>query len=117
VDAIGPELGFPCVLKRPDSTFSMGVVKIESQSELDEQLARFLEDSDLLVAQEFLPTTFDWRIGILDGRPLYACKYYMAETHWQIVKRDKNGERRFGKCETLPVEGALRRAASVAEKV
>ncbi len=116
VDAIGPELGFPCVLKRPDSAFSMGVVKVATQTELDEQLARFLEDSDLLVAQEFLPTTFDWRIGILDGRPLYACKYYMAQNHWQIVKREKNGERRFGKCETLPVELAPRRAVRVALK-
>jgi len=42
IEAIGRELGYPCVLKRPDSTFSMGVVKIASQTELDEQLPRFL---------------------------------------------------------------------------
>ena len=35
-----------------------------------------LEKSELLIAQEFLPTTFDWRIGICDGQPLYACKYH-----------------------------------------
>ncbi len=116
VAAVPRELGFPCVLKRPDSAFSMGVIKIEDQAKLDEALAHFLEDSDLLVAQEFLPTTFDWRIGILDRRPLYACKYFMAQNHWQIVKRDRNGERRFGKFETLPVELAPRRAVRVALK-
>ena len=34
----------------------------------------------------------------------------------QIVKRGKNGERQFGKCETLPVELAPRRAVRVALK-
>ena len=38
-----------------------------------------LEKSDLIIAQEFLPTAFDWRIGIFDRQPLYACKYYMAK--------------------------------------
>ena len=31
------ELGFPCVLKRPDSSFSRGVVKVASERELHEQ--------------------------------------------------------------------------------
>jgi glutathione synthase/RimK-type ligase-like ATP-grasp enzyme len=114
--AVGHELGFPCVLKKPDSAFSMGVVKVGSQTELDEQLGRFLEESELLVAQEFLPTTFDWRIGVLDRRPLFACKYYMAPDHWQIAKSDGNGRRQYGKTETLPVELAPRRAVRAALK-
>ena len=114
--AVGAELGFPCVLKKPDSAFSMGVVKLGSQAELDGQLERFLEESELLVAQEFLPTTFDWRIGVLDRRPLFACKYYMAPDHWQIAKSDGNGRRQYGKTETLPVELAPRRAVRAALK-
>ena len=86
------ELGFPCVLKRPDSSFSRGVVKVGNQSELEEQLKILFEESDLVVAQEFLPTTFDWRIGILNRKPLFACKYYMAQDHWQIVHQDSNGD-------------------------
>src|SRR5262249_56864412 len=35
---------------------------------------------------------------------------------WQIVKRDRNGRQQFGKCETLPVELAPRRAVRVALK-
>ncbi|MCE9555775.1 MAG: RimK family protein [Planctomycetes bacterium] len=113
---VARELGFPCVLKKPDSAFSLGVVKADNQAELDELLAKLLADSDLVVAQEFLPTQFDWRIGILDGRPLYACKYFMASQHWQIVKRDDNGNGHYGKLETLPVEMAPTRAVRLALK-
>ena len=38
------------------------------------------------MAQEFVPSDFDWRIGVLDGKALYACRYHMAQGHWQIVK-------------------------------
>jgi glutathione synthase/RimK-type ligase-like ATP-grasp enzyme len=115
VQAIPRELGFPCVLKKPDSAFSLGVVKVESQTALHEQLERFLDESDLVVAQEFLPTTFDWRITVLDRRPLFACKYFMAENHWQIIKRDGGGDH-FGNFETLPVELAPRKAVRLALK-
>jgi len=39
----------------------------------------------MLLIQSFIPTEFDWRIGIIDNKPLYACRYYMAKNHWQIV--------------------------------
>jgi len=116
VDAVAESLGFPCVLKKPDSAFSLGVVKADDQQELTEKLAHLLEESDLVVAQEFLPSEFDWRIGIIDRRPLYAAKYFMARKHWQIVKRDEAGEGNYGKSETLPVELAPRRAVAVALK-
>lgn len=113
---VAGRLGVPCVLKRPDSAFSLGVTKVEREGELCRELKRLLEDSDLVVAQEFLPTTFDWRIGILDRRPLFACKYHMAPNHWQIVRRDHNGNGRYGRVETIPVELAPSRAVRVALK-
>ena len=116
VDAIGRDLGFPCVLKRPDSSFSQGVVKVENEQGLAQHVEKFLEKSELVIAQEFLPTTFDWRIGICDGLPLYACKYHMAAGHWQIVKDDHQGPRRYGKCETIPVEIAPRHVVRAARK-
>lgn len=115
-NTIETELGFPCVLKKPDSAFSLGVVKVETMKALEEQLKQFFEDSDLVVAQEFVPSDFDWRIGILDRRPLYACKYFMAAKHWQIVKRNETGKILFGKFETVPVELAPRKAVAVALK-
>lgn len=88
VEQIIPALGLPCVLKQPDSSFSIGVTKAESEQELFEKVAALLKKSDLIVAQEFIPTEFDWRVGILDRKPLFVCKYFMAAGHWQIVRHD-----------------------------
>ncbi|APZ95976.1 RimK family protein [Fuerstiella marisgermanici] len=115
-DSIAAELGFPCVIKKPDSAFSQGVVKIKSEDELREQLPKFFDESELLVAQEFLPTDFDWRIGVLDNKPLFACRYFMARGHWQIIRQERAGAGRYGKTETVPVELAPRKAVDVAVK-
>ncbi|MCA9678460.1 MAG: RimK family protein [Kofleriaceae bacterium] len=107
VAAIERELGLPCVLKQPDGAFSAGVIKVDTREELERELDRLFEKSSLVIAQEFKPTPFDWRIGVLDGQPLYACRYYMARAHWQIIKRDEaRGTKLEGKWDTLPVEQA-----------
>ncbi|MBE0617755.1 MAG: RimK family protein, partial [Proteobacteria bacterium] len=104
---VAADLGLPCILKQPDSAFSQGVVKVETEGELAAQVARLLEKSDLIIAQEFLATDFDWRIGVFDRQAIYACKYYMARKHWQIVRRDGSGAKaEDGRSETLPVEHA-----------
>jgi glutathione synthase/RimK-type ligase-like ATP-grasp enzyme len=82
-----PTLGLPCILKQPDSGFGLGVVKIESEPQLMLRAAQLLERSELLIAQAWLPTLFDWRVGVLDRRPLFVCKYFMAPGHWQVIKR------------------------------
>ena len=91
INKIEEALGLPCILKQPDSAFSMGVNKVESTEELEDAVGKLLSRSDLVVAQEFLPTDFDWRVGIVDRRPLYVCRYHMARRHWQIIKRDESG--------------------------
>ena len=97
-------LDFPVVLKQPDSSFSQGVVKAENPTELKECLDLLLTKSDLVIAQEFMPSSFDWRVGIFDRQPLYACRYFMAKKHWQILKRDTGGAKTDeGRFETLPV--------------
>jgi len=113
---IAQELGFPCVLKKPDSAFSQGVVKVKDEAGLVARLNEFFSESDLIVAQEFLPTTFDWRIGIVDRQPIYACKYYMAQGHWQIIQNERTGAGRYGKSETVPIELAPHRAVQTALK-
>ncbi|WP_431025927.1 RimK family protein [Halomonas sp. H5] len=77
-------LSYPRVLKVPDGAFSRGIVKIDGPEALQREAARLFESSALLLLQEWLPTDFDWRIGVLDGRPLFASRYYMARGHWQI---------------------------------
>jgi glutathione synthase/RimK-type ligase-like ATP-grasp enzyme len=98
------KLGIPCVLKRPDSSFSQGVIKVTDPDKLDDELDLFLEKSDLVIAQEFLPSAFDWRIGVLDRKALFACRYHMAKGHWQIVSSGKKGEKDYGKTEAVPLD-------------
>ena len=107
VKKIGAALGFPCILKLPDSSFSQGVIKVNNQDELIRGAGKMFDRSEFIIAQEFLETPFDWRVGILDRQPLYVCKYYMARKHWQIVKRDTAGVKiADGSSETMPVEHA-----------
>jgi glutathione synthase/RimK-type ligase-like ATP-grasp enzyme len=103
---IGSSLGFPCVLKQPDSSFSAGVVKAGSELELADLLQSFMQKSELVVAQEFVRSTFDWRVGVLDGRPLYVCRYHMARGHWQIQKVEKAKRPNYGKVDTIDVDAA-----------
>ena len=83
-DEIVRYLGLPCVLKQPDSAFSEGVFRADTEDQLSAGLQRLLSRSDLVVVQSFMPTEFDWRIGVFDRQPLFACRYYMADGHWQI---------------------------------
>ena len=86
LEEVVPTLGLPCVLKLPDSGFGLDVVKIESEDQLRKEAERFFKVSELIIAQEWLPSDFDWRVGVYDGRPLFVCKYFMAPGHWKILK-------------------------------
>lgn len=102
IDQIVPVLGLPCILKQPDSAFSLGVAKIETAAAVHDVLERLFAKSDLVIAQQWLPTPFDWRVGVLDRRPLYVCKYFMAPGHWQVVKRE-SGRTLEGSTQALSV--------------
>jgi glutathione synthase/RimK-type ligase-like ATP-grasp enzyme len=106
MDHVEAELGLPCVLKQPDSSFSQGVLKVQDAAMLRTALKQLLEKSDLVVAQEFVPTPFDWRVGVLDRKALYVCRYYMARNHWQIYKQLGGGKMAGGRWDTLPVAEA-----------
>ncbi len=90
-------LKYPMILKQPDSAFSLGVTKVKDAQGMEESLQRLFKSSDLVIGQEFLPSDFDWRVGVLDNQPLFTCKYFMAKGHWQIYnwkgsKKDQSGE-------------------------
>jgi glutathione synthase/RimK-type ligase-like ATP-grasp enzyme len=112
-DDIIRELGLPCVLKQPDSAFSEGVFRADSREELSAGLQRLLSRSDLVVVQSFMPTEFDWRVAVLDRQPLFVCRYYMADGHWQIYH---HGDERTttGESETLDVRHAPRDVVNLA---
>ncbi|MBL8581727.1 MAG: RimK family protein, partial [Rhizobiaceae bacterium] len=99
-------LGFPLVLKIPDGAFSRGVRKASNQAELKALASKWLEDSDLLIAQKFLPTEYDWRVGVLGGQPLFAVQYLMAKKHWQIVNHERAGKPEQGGIKTFTLKDA-----------
>ncbi|HEX4040063.1 MAG TPA: RimK family protein, partial [Xanthobacteraceae bacterium] len=90
------ELGLPLVVKIPDGSFSRGVHKIESIAEFKRICDELFEETDLVLAQKFLPTDFDWRVGVLAGEPLFVCQYRMARGHWQVVKYRPDGSSHEG---------------------
>jgi glutathione synthase/RimK-type ligase-like ATP-grasp enzyme len=101
------KMAFPFILKQPDGAFSKGVFKINNLAEFETVRESMFGKSDLLIAQEFLPTPFDWRVGVIDSQVIYVCKYFMASEHWQIVNWSANKETsRDGEVESIPVDQA-----------
>lgn len=116
LDKVGERLGFPLVLKIPDGCFSRGVIKVENPQQLREASAQLFEHSVLLLAQEFLFTEYDWRIGVLNRQPIFACQYFMSKGHWQIVNHKAKGSEVIGECRTVAIEDAPREVVELAVK-
>ncbi|MBU2854278.1 RimK family protein [Acidithiobacillus ferriphilus] len=99
-------LSYPFVLKVPDGSFSRGVRKVTDPETLRKVAAELFADSDLLLAQPYCYTPFDWRIGMLDRQPLFACQYFMSSNHWQIVRHLDNGRALQGGFRSIPLHEA-----------
>jgi glutathione synthase/RimK-type ligase-like ATP-grasp enzyme len=102
-EQLSQQLGLPIVIKIPDGSFSYGVKKANSKEDFENILKTLFEKSAILLAQEYIPTEFDWRIGVLNKEPVYACKYYMAKGHWQIFNHKSSGKSSSGNYETIPI--------------
>jgi len=108
--------GYPMVLKMPEGSFSQGVYKVENRDELTTRLAELFEQSALVLVQEYLYTDFDWRIGVLNGRPIYACRYFMASNHWQIYDHGSTKKQNYGKYDAMPTFEVPSRVLHAARK-
>jgi glutathione synthase/RimK-type ligase-like ATP-grasp enzyme len=108
------ELGLPLVVKIPDGSFSRGVHKVNSPEEFKRVVEELFEETDLLLAQKFMPTEFDWRVGVLSGEPLFVCQYRMARGHWQTVKHRADGSAREGGFRTFELDQAPKELLDVA---
>ena len=62
---------------------------------------RFTHMSDWIVAQEFIRSRYDWRIGVLDGQLLYACKYIIPPETFKI-QASVNGHLVYCQTESVP---------------
>lgn len=96
-------ISYPAILKIPDSSFSRGVFKAKNRTEFLEIAAKLFDDSDLILAQEYMYTEYDWRIGIFNRQPLFACQYFMSRKHWQIVRHTSSGRFSEGKFESFTI--------------
>ena len=100
LDRIFDYLQFPIVVKAPYTKFSSHVEKAHDEAEFREITARYLKNATPIVLQEYMPTTFDWRVGILDNKVLYLCKYTMPRGGWKI-RAEINGKQVWG--DTIPI--------------
>ncbi|MEM2972023.1 MAG: RimK family alpha-L-glutamate ligase [Candidatus Bathyarchaeia archaeon] len=83
--------GRPVVVKAPYTSFSRYVEKVACETSFREVAKRFFRRTDILVVQKFMPTAFDWRVGVLNNEVLYVCKYMVPKGRW------KHGAKRKGK--------------------
>lgn len=101
-------IDYPCIMKAPDSCCSLGVFKIKDSSEFFTKSMQLLnEEHSFLLVQEYYPTEFDWRIGVLNNKILFACKYWMSRNGWQIIDHSDPNDDRLSKCgqtETVSLE-------------
>lgn len=98
------ELSYPVVLKIPDGSFSRGMHKVKGREDFVAHATSMLGHSFVVLAQEFMPTDFDWRIGVLNGRPIFACQYFMSRGHWQIYHHKAGNKIDSGGFACLPLE-------------
>lgn len=114
---LAEELEYPAVVKIPDGAFSRGVMKVETPKEFRAAASDLLKKSEVILAQEFVGSEYDWRIGILDGEALFALKYYMAEGHWQIYNHNaKKRSEKSGYFETVALRSVPEAVMSTAIK-
>jgi glutathione synthase/RimK-type ligase-like ATP-grasp enzyme len=105
----------PFVIKEHDSSFSRGIHKVSNVNELQKILWEIKNKN--LVMQEYVPTKFDWRIGIFRGEAIFACKYFMSKDDWRIIKYDRIDVYKYneGEHETIPVEHVKKNIIELAE--
>lgn len=117
LSSLKEQLGLPLVLKIPDGSFSRGVVRIEREEELQQRTQALFKESSLLIAQEYLYTDYDWRVGVLNGRAIFCCKYFMSRGHWQVYNHQSGSERHSsGSFEAFPIGKAPRKLIQTALK-
>jgi glutathione synthase/RimK-type ligase-like ATP-grasp enzyme len=95
------EMGSPLVIKEPSTSFSLRVEKVQNVAEFFKVARRFIKMSDWIVVQQFIESKYDWRVGVLDGKLLYACKYTIPSVTFKI-QASVNGHIVYCGVESVP---------------
>ena len=96
-------LSYPVVLKVPDGSFSRDVKKATDFKQFQAIAQSMFKESEIVLVQDFMYTEFDWRVGVLDGKPLFVARYFMVRDHWQIIKHGGAGEHAEGRTEAVRI--------------
>jgi glutathione synthase/RimK-type ligase-like ATP-grasp enzyme len=111
------EFEYPLVVKIPDGAFSRGMIKAFTPDEFHHAVNDLLKKSDIVLAQEFIESDFDWRVTFLAGEPLFACQYFMAPGHWQIYNHSaKTIKGREGKHQPARIDDVPHDVMVIAKK-
>jgi glutathione synthase/RimK-type ligase-like ATP-grasp enzyme len=103
IQGLFSQLGTPLVLKEPSTSFSLRVEKVSNADEFMRVARRFIKMSDWIVVQQFIESRYDWRIGVLDGELLYACKYTIPSVTFKI-QASVNGHIVYCGVESVPAD-------------
>jgi glutathione synthase/RimK-type ligase-like ATP-grasp enzyme len=109
LDRLAHVLTFPAVLKVPDGSFSRSVKKADDWDELESIARSMFKESAIILAQEYIATPFDWRVGVLAGEPLFVARYFMSPGHWQVHRYGEDGRHEEeGRVEAVAIEDTPR---------
>ncbi len=95
------KLLYPVVVKLPHLSGGMGVFRAGDREQLESLIREQRNRSGVFLVQEYIPTQFDWRVGVLGGEVLFVCQYYMAAGGWKILEKRNKHEFVSGCVKTL----------------
>ncbi len=96
-------LGTPLIVKEPSTSFSLRVEKVTDIAGFFRVARRFIKMSDWIVVQQYIESKYDWRVGVLGGELLYACKYTIPSVTFKI-QASVNGHIVYCGVESVPVD-------------
>ena len=67
---------------------------------------RFFRRADRIIAQKFVQSQFDWRVGIAGGKVLYVCQYMIPRKQWKILTYTPDGKTLTGPVKGVRIEDA-----------
>jgi glutathione synthase/RimK-type ligase-like ATP-grasp enzyme len=81
-------LGAQVVLKEPSTSYSNRVKRVHRVEDFLQTARAYLKMADELVVQEYIESEEDWRIGVLNGRFLFASRYVLPREADQVQAVD-----------------------------
>jgi glutathione synthase/RimK-type ligase-like ATP-grasp enzyme len=96
-------LGTPLIVKEPSTSFSLRVEMVTDIAGFFRVARRFIKMSDWIVVQQYIESKYDWRVGVLGGELLYACKYTIPSVTFKI-QASVNGHIVYCGVESVPAD-------------